>query len=154
MAKDLADRILDLIETKLAAITVAGGYQVTVAGVHRPPLAHHDIPATPAISVRRLPPKASRWHIRGAEEFQLQVQLILVADTDEVLSQLMSDVRKVIAANLRWNDGSEDLAVRTWFDDDNQHEEEVVDLTPRTGRIAITIMARASVTDPSQVKVI
>lgn len=151
--KDLADRILDLIETKLAAISVAGGYQVTVAGVHRPPLAHQDIPNLPAISLRRLPPKSSRWHLRGAEEFQLQVQLICVADDDDTLSQLMADARKVVLANLRWNDGAQDLAVRTWLDDDNQHEEEV-DETPRTGRLAFTVMARADLTNPTEPKAI
>lgn len=152
----LDERIMQLIKPALETITVAGGFHQDVA-VHRPPVAAYDFaPADcPALVIRRLA-KVIRVHIRRAEEFVLRVQVIGIvansgADPYGDLSNLMGDLKKVVYANRRWNDGSEDLARRTYITDDGIHEPEVDEAT-LTSELTFDIVARADQEDLTAVR--
>lgn len=161
MATALDEQILDRVVTKLADINGAGGYETNVpaANIHRPPIAPIPLKATdcPALIVR-LFAKTSRWHLRGAEEFVLRVMVLCVvaapaADANEELSDLIGDVKKLVIANEFWNDGSADLAERTWLVEDFRHETEVDEPT-MTGGVVFEVLARSDLTNPSVRKAI
>jgi len=156
MANSLTEQIVNLVETKLAGITVAGGYASTVlaANIHQPPTAPQDIPAAdcPAIVVRHLG-NDPRWHLRGAEELTLEVLLICLATTPALLAALMADVKKLVYANPMWNNGTANLARRTWVTGERQHETEVSEGVV-SGSVFVSIVARASRTDPTSVKAV
>lgn len=156
MANSLTEQIVNLIETKCAGITVANGYASTVlaANIHQPPTAPQDIPAAdcPAIVIRHLGNDV-RYHLRGAEELTIEVQFICLSTTAALLAALMADVKKLVYANPRWNTGSADLARRSWVMGERQHETEVAEGVV-SGSVIISVVARASKTDPTSVKAI
>ena len=164
MTAALDGRIGDVVETKLLTITIANGYQTTVVSVDRPPVAPEDKAPSelPAISVRE-GAKQSRTHLRDAEEMRIPFDLILTVEVEDgdddgavarhVLKTLFADVKKLIYANLRWNDGAENLAVRTWIESDTIHELEVV-RDRMTARVTMIVLARASTSDPTAVKAV
>jgi hypothetical protein len=102
---------------------------------------------------------AVRDHIRGAEEGILQVEIICIANSasaaahDEALQDLVGDVKKVIYANKKWNDGTTDLARRTWIVEDVVHESEA-DEPQGTASVVIGILYRADRTALYTVKAI
>lgn len=156
MAASLEEQILDVVVTKLATITTGNGYQQTVlaANVKRPPEAISTFKATdcPGVSVR-FEDKDCRYHLRDAEEFVLRVNLQVAATSDVLLRALVADVKKLIYANLVWNNGSANLARRTWIVEDGPHETEV-DEGVVSASIHFSILARAALSDPTTVKAI
>lgn len=159
MTKPLDEQIIDVVKTKLAAITVAGGYQTDMAAgrVHWPPVGdlefdESDSSQLPAIIIRRAS-KATRWHLRGAEEMVLRLSLTAVATTYDAALVLMSDILKAVNANERWNNGSADLAVRTWLDENDAPAfDEQNNL--HYGHLLISIKTYADLTNPTAVKAI
>ena len=156
MASALDQQILDVIVTKLAAITTGNGYQQTVlaANIHRPPQSLREFSAgeCPGLSVR-LESKENEYDLRGSEELLIGVNIQCAATSAVLLRALISDVKKLAYANKRWNDGSANLALRTWIDEDFAHEPEVEEAVV-TGSVHLTIKARADQTDPTAVKAI
>ena len=159
MTTPLDEQLEDLVVTKLLTITTGAGYEQTVANAYRA----SDVPAPaeippadcPAVQVRRLE-KRPRFHLRGAEEFLLLLDLVCVvdaaaADHDEAIQDLVNDVKKLVYANPRWNNGSADLAVRSWVSGETIHEAEVDEAT-RTGVVTVAIKARADRTNLAAVK--
>ncbi len=153
MAEPLDERIMAVVEDKLETSGPTFSYAEDLE-VHRPPAADQalGVDECPAISIRR-PEKTPRAHIRDAEEFILTVTLICTAEALEDLRVLMLYARKVVQANPRWNDGDEDLAQRTWPIDESLHETEVEEGTV-SGSITFRILARADLSDLTQVKAI
>lgn len=159
MTAPLDEQILDLVETKLAGITVVNGYQTAmVAGrIHRPAVGElefesSDADQVPAITVRRAS-RVSRWHLRGAEEFVLKVAITAIAATREAVFVLMSDILKLVSANEAWNNGSSNLAVRSWIEENDSPDFDVEnDLY--YGHLLIAIKGYADLTNPTVVKAI
>ncbi len=155
-ARALDDRIMDQVQPTLEEITEADGYHQDVT-VYRPPIGALEFKAeeTPALVIRRAG-KSIRTHVRRAEEFVLTVKVICIVpnegdDPRGDLADLIADVKRVVYLNRRWNDGTEDLARRTWFVDDADHETEVDEET-LTGAVTFQILARADRQDLTQVK--
>lgn len=153
----LEEQIRELVAAKLATITIANGYNQN-ATVHRPPVAVMDLGAAdcPALSLRTSR-RNLRPHLRGAEEFLLEVDVLCaVANTsapasDEALAKLMADVRHLVYANPRWHDGSKFLAVKSWIPEDRVHETEVLEATI-SSFVRFIIKARSSQSDLTAVK--
>jgi len=156
MTAPLTEQILDLIETKLAGITIGGGYQETVlaANIFRPPEAPADVRSAgcPAVVVRHNGTN-NRWHLRAAEELLIEVQFICVATTYALLAILMADVKKLVYANPYWNNGAANLARRTWVAEERTHETEV-NQEAVTGSLVIHVLARADRTNPFATKAV
>lgn len=156
MANSLTEQIVNLVQTKCAGITVVGGYGSTVlaANIHQPPVAPDEVSAAdcPALIIRHLGNDV-RWHLRGAEELTIEVRFICLATTPSLLAALMADVKKLVYANPRWNNGTSDLARRSWVTDERQHETEVSEGVV-SGSVLGNIFARASRTDPTAVKAV
>jgi hypothetical protein len=156
MTTPITEQILALIETKLAGITTGGGYQETVlaANIFHPPEAPLDVKADncPAITVRHNGTN-NRWHLRAAEELLIEVDLVCVATTPDLLKTLMGDVKKLVYANPFWNNGAANLARRTWIAEERVHETEVSEATV-TGSVVIHILARADRTNPFTTKAV
>jgi hypothetical protein len=154
MANALDEQILALVATKLATITVANGYSQTVTGVGRPPTDLFDVGTSdlPYLIVREKS-RTGRWHLRGAEEFELEVEVLCLAATRTAVANLIADVKKCALANEFWNDGSSNLARETTFPDDRVHEVEV-DEEVQSGSVRFRVLARASVSDPTATKAI
>jgi len=152
MPNALKEQIAARVATKLATITVANGYSQTVLAVHRPPVGLFTLGAAdcPAL-IQREEIVSPRWHIRGAEELTLDVEILCVATTPTLVANLMADVKKLVNGNLYWNDGVADLAWRTRIIADRQHESETSEAI-ESGRIVIRISADASLSDPTAVK--
>lgn len=152
MANSLKEQIGALVATKLATITTGNGYSQTVVAVHRPPIGLFELEASdcPAL-IQREEVVTPRWHIRGAEELTLDIEILCVATTPTLVANLMADVKKLVNSNLYWNNGSINLAWRTRIVADRQHESEVEE-EMESGRIVIRISADASLSDPTSVK--
>jgi hypothetical protein len=153
MASSLYEQLMDLVATKLATITVANGYEQTVVGVHRPPIALFDLETAdlPALLVRQ-EDNAPRFHLRGAEEFVLEVEVICAvdgeaADKAEALSDLVADVKKLAHLNRYWNNGAANLARRTRITDGAHHETEVTEYV-ESAVVRFQIMARSDLKNP------
>lgn len=154
----LEEQIRELVAVKLATITVANGYAQNVT-VYRPPVDEFEIPASgcPAVLLRSAK-RSLKGHLRRAEEFILEcVVICVVANSspapapDEALAKLLADVRKLVYANRKWNDGVSNLARRTWIPDDIVHETEVQEATI-SSRVTFNILARSSVSNLAAVK--
>jgi hypothetical protein len=163
MSTALDEQIMDLVVAKVATITTGNGYEQTVASASifrasdSPTPAEIAVASCPAVQVRRLS-KVTRFHLRGAEEFTLTLNLLCVvdasaADDDEAIQDLVNDVKKLVYANLLWNDGSSNLAARTWIVGETIHEAQVGEVT-RTAIVTISIKARSSRSNPAAVKVV
>lgn len=154
MAAELSEQILALVAVKLATITVGNGYSQTVAGVARPPTDLFDLAASdlPHLIVRQ-ENKSPRWHIRGAEEFVLEVEVLVAALTLTDVANLIGDVKKCVIANEFWNNGAANLARGTTVVDDRVHEVEVEEEFA-SGVVRLQVIARASLSDPTAVKAI
>lgn len=117
MPDALDEQILDLIETKLKTITVANGFATTITDAYRameetPPARRADADR-PFVEIRHILGDP-RWHIRGAYQFLMDVDLLLVADQgDAAIRAFVADVLKLLDDNTRWDDGSTKLADRT-----------------------------------------
>jgi hypothetical protein len=160
MASSVEERLLDLVVSKLAGITVGNGYEETVlaANIHRgQDIAPQEIGASdcPAACVR-IASISTRWHLRGAEEILMELDLIGVVDAaggDEALADLMADFRKLVYANKFWNDGSENLARRSWVIEDERYEVEVAEAT-LSGRVRVGILTRVDRSNPYSLKAV
>lgn len=159
MANALEEQILAIIAQKLATITTDNGYQTNVVNVYRASTGADPAPQAipsedrPAVQLRCLP-IGNRVHIRGAIEMRIPIEIICVVDQDaDALSKLVADVKKLLLANKRWNNGSADLARRTWLEDSLPHETEVAE-SDSSAAVLATIIARADQTDPTAVKAI
>lgn len=159
MTAPLDDQILNLLETKAAAISIAGGYQTDMAAdrVHRPAVGElefssDELEEGPQITIRR-GSRATRLHLRGAEEFVLKVDIRVTAATEEEASALMGDLVKLIAANQLWNNGSSNLAAKTWIEE-NDLQDFDVDAAEAVGQMTVCIKGYADVTDPTSAKAI
>lgn len=161
MPTPLKEQLLDLVVTKLQAIAIASGYEETVT-VYRPsaPAAPLDFAAAqlPAIIVCEVEHR-TRWHIRGAEECILMLDIKCCVSSpsagahDETLQDLIADVKKVVYANRLWNDGSANLAVRSWIEQDLAHEPEVSEAIG-TGGVRVAIKYRADQANPFVTKAV
>lgn len=154
----LDERIMDRIAVVLATVTVANGYHQDVT-VKRPPEPAFNFAAGDGyiVSVRR-EGEQGRSHIRRAYEFTLTVAFICISPNDGATpyanhANFRGDLKKIIHANRRWNDGVSDLARRTWFLDTEVHEPEVTEET-LTSEIVFQVFARADRADLSQPKVV
>jgi hypothetical protein len=159
MTAPLDEQILSLVVSKLAGITVGNGYQTAmVAGrIHRPAVGELEFDAddadqVPALTVRRAA-RVSRWHIRGAEEFTLKVAITAIAATYDAALVLMSDVLKLVSANEAWNNGSSNLAVRSWIEENDAPDFDV-ESNLHYGHILVAIKSFADLTNPTVVKAI
>lgn len=155
MTVPLEEQLFELVAVKLATITVANGYLQTVANVYRPPQAPQRVPVSdcPALAPRQVD-KDSRYHLRDCEEMTVTLRIMAMVDAAgglAALHNLLGDVRKLAYANQRWNDGTRDLAVRTWVANSRPHETEV-DEAVLTGMVEISIVARSNMSDPSVVQ--
>jgi hypothetical protein len=158
VATSIEERILDLVKTKLEAITTGAGFEQTVQQVTRAsgPEQPMEVPANkiPALQIRHLQ-TACAPHLRGAIECLMEVEIICIADqdaADEKLSDLMADVVKVIQANKRWDAGGGTfLARRTWVGNPIVHETEITE-TPVTGSVPFSIVFRVDATNPYATK--
>jgi len=161
MATSIDERILDLIVTKLATITTGNGYEQTVssANIWRATSSPQPMESTPpSLEVRHVD-TAMEPHLRGAIECLMNVVIICSAAydaADEAISDLVGDVVKLVLANKRWNDGSVNLAVRTWMGSPEIHETEtgggVGGDSPTTGAVPFTILFRVDATNPFAIK--
>lgn len=148
MATSIAEQILDLLKTKLAAIAVGAGDEQTVVTVTRAsqakPVMDFKPSELPGIQIRHIE-TPSEPHIRDAQECEMQLDLIcaVASDaTDEKLADLMADVRDCVMANERWDAGGGTyLARRTWVRVSQPHEVEEPD-APETGVISVSILFR------------
>lgn len=151
MATSIDERLADLIETKLAAITTGAGFEETVTDVHRASDSPQpmEAPTLPALQLRRDgTPKSP--HLRGAMECTANFTVICIAARDaanEKISDLIADVEKVVMANERWNDGSVNLARRTWLTGSTFHETETDEET-MTGIVEFSVLYRTEVGSP------
>jgi hypothetical protein len=148
MPSSIEERILDLIESKLEAITTGGGYEQTVGTVWRATQSPPPMESTPPSLQIRSEIVRSESLLRGADEKILEVTVICTAaqeSDDEKLGDLMADVQKVVGANERWNDGSVNLARRTWMGDSGRHETETGE-SPGTGYVTFFVLFRVSST--------
>jgi hypothetical protein len=159
MPTSLDEQIMDQVATKLATITTGNGYEQTVVAVHRPPVGPLELEVgdCPALIVRKFS-KVSRMHLRGAEEMLIGVKVLCVVEADQTdsnerLQDLIADVKKLVYVNKRWHNGSSNLAQRTWVDEDQPHETEVVEGN-LTGSVLLRILARADITNPYTVKAV
>lgn len=157
MPSSIEERLLDLVVSKLATITVANGYQETVLSVTRasdePGPLELSTAELPALQVRHLQTR-KRLHLRGAYECVMDLDVVCMTEQDdELLSDLKADVKKVLQANRRWNDGIENLARRTWTTDPLSHEVEVPEGIS-TAVIPCAIVFRVDATNPYLVKAI
>jgi len=157
MPDALEEQILDLIETKLETITVANGFATTITDAYRastgtPPLKRADADR-PFIEIRRIEcPR--RWFIRGAMECRMEIDLVLVTDqNDATIRALMADVLKLIDDNTRWNDGSANLADRTWIVSASFPEPEA-NLRQSLGFVKFTVKFYEDINDATAVKAI
>lgn len=159
MTKPLDDQILDLIATKVAAMTVIGGYQTDMEAsrVHRPAVGElefssDDLEDGPQVSIRR-GARMPRVHLRGAEEFILKVDIKVTAETYDEASALMGDLVKLIGANKLWNNGSANLAAKSWIEE-NDLQDFDVEASESVGQMTLCVKAYADVSNPTSVKVI
>lgn len=156
MPTSVEERVADTIVTKLKTITIANGYQQDVAAgsVFWPPVGVQavNVSEMPAIILMRLS-KDARDHIRDATEFQQPYRALCVASTPEACAALRGDVRKLIYANTVWNDGSENLARRTWITDDRAHEFKTT-RARHSGSLEFMVLVRVDKADPTKVKAI
>jgi len=108
MATSVRETILDRVVTQLATITTGGGYEQTLTKVYRPQVAVLDIAQFPCVVVRDLGDEA-RWHLRGAYENTMTLELLAYVekgdgdDRSEALSDLIADIVKLCAADETWN---------------------------------------------------
>jgi hypothetical protein len=160
MPSSLDERLLDLVVSKIEGITVGNGYEETVlpANIHRGQvIAPQEIGAAdcPAVCVY-VAAIDSRWHLRGADEMTITVDLIGITDAaggDEALADLLTDLKKLVYANKFWNDGSANLARRSWVVEDDRHEVEVAEAT-LSGRVRFLALVRADRSDPYSLKAV
>lgn len=159
MTAPLDDQIMVLIETKVAAISIAGGYQTDMEAdrVHYPAVgelefSEDELEDGPQVSIRR-GERRSRMHLRGAEEFTLKVDIKWTCATRASAVLLMGDLTKLIAANPLWNNGSTNLAAKTWIEEMDLQDFDV-EATEYVGQMILCVKAYADVTDPSAVKAI
>lgn len=159
MATSIEERILDLVETALAAITTGNGYEQTVKKVERatqpdPPMEFDLATEVPGLQIRH-EGTATEPHLRGAVECRMDLKIICIAEydaTDEKISDLIGDVIDKLLADKRWDaGGSTFLARRTWITGAFTHETET-DESPVTGEVNCTILFRVDATNPFAVK--
>lgn len=159
MTNPIDDQILALIETKVAAISVAGGYQTDMAAgrVHYPAVGElefsaDELTAGPQVSIRRAA-RSSRMHLRGAEEFVLKADIKWTCATRDQAAALMGDLLKLIAANPLWNNGSTNLAAKSWIEESDLQDFDV-EADQYVGQLVLCVKGYADVADPSSVKAI
>ncbi len=120
MADPIRERIIKQIKLDLEGIMVANSFEQDVQKVHRNNEAVIQMDERPALSIVDRGDVKKR-HIRLAYENTMQLEILAFTlehdDTErfEELSRLHADVEKVVAANERWNDGSVNLAHRTFM---------------------------------------
>jgi hypothetical protein len=159
MATSIEERILDLMESKLEAISVGTGGEQSVVTVTRAsqakPVMQFTTAELPGLQIRHIE-TATVPHLRGALECQMNIEIIcaVVGDAaDEALSDLIADVLKVLEANKRWDaGGSNFLARRTWIVNWGKHEDELPGPNPQTGFVTVAILIRVDATNPFAVK--
>jgi len=153
----LEEQILEVVETKLETIDTGNGFRTTITEAYRalagtPPLSRADADR-PFIEIRHAI-TTPRWHIRGANEGILEVNLILVTDQDDdTIRNLLADATEVIDANTLWNDGSSNLADRTWVGERQGHEPEI-DLAHVSASLQFFVKYYEDRTDIGKVKAI
>ena len=159
MAKTIDEQLLDLLETKVAAIATSGGYQTDMAAdrVHFPCVGELEFSADeledgPQITIRRAS-KAVRTHIRGAHEITLKVDIRITAASRDELTAVMGDLVKLAKANALWNNGSINLAAKTWWEEDDAQDNEV-DEAALVGQMLLCVKQYADATNPTAVKAI
>lgn len=159
MTAPLEEQILDVIVAKLAAMSVAGGYQTAMSSdrVHRPAVGEREYSADELedgahISVRRAE-KVSRYHLRGADEFILKVEIRATAATYAALVILLADILECVETNNRWHDGAANLAVRSWVEENDTPDFDE-SATEHFGQVLVCVKAYADLTNPAAVKAI
>lgn len=154
----LDERIMSQIKAVLEGVTIAEGYHQD-ANVTRPPESAFTFSAEDGYQyIIRKDAEEGRSHLRRAYEFTLTVMVICVSpntgDTpEEDHANLRADLKHIVYQNRRWNDGSEDLAQRTWFLDSRVHETEVTEETV-SSKVVFQVLARADLEDLSEPKVV
>lgn len=154
MATSIAERILDRLANRLATITAANGYETDGVTVWRATEDQRPMETTPPAVEIRHNGTPSEPHLRGALECVMEVDLLCVAAYDaagENISDLIGDVIKLVLANKRWNDGTDNLAVRTWVGEAEPHETEVGE-DPVTAVVPVFIKYRVDATNPFALK--
>lgn len=148
MVNVLQERIAALAETKIGEIS-------GLAGVSRPPVDLFDLDASsdlPHVILRQRTTQ-DRWHLRGAEEQEIEFEALCAAATKEAVVNLIGEVKKKVNANELWVDGSTALAVGTMVVEDRVHEVEVAEEI-QSGVVRFVVHARADRTDPTAPKAI
>jgi hypothetical protein len=158
MTSPLEEQILSLFGTKAAAISVAGGYQTdmdsdrVLRAVGEREFDDTDEEQVPAICYRR-GEKVDRWHLRGAIELILKIDVKVVAATYAEAAALLGDVVKLVEANPLWNNGSSNLAARTWVENVDLPDFEA-ESNLHFGQLTLCIKAYADATAPGTAKAI
>lgn len=114
----LEEQILSRIENRLETILIANGFLLDVADAFRAldetaPLQRPDTDHN-FIEIRHMGTDRS-VHIRGAYECFMTVKLIgSTNQSGSTIRDLQADILELLNSNIRWNDGSTDLADRSW----------------------------------------
>jgi hypothetical protein len=159
MSTTIEERILDLVEAALTAITTGAGFEQTVKKVERatqpdPPMEFDIATQVPGLQIRH-ETTTGEPHLRGALECRMDLKIVCIAEystDEEKISDLIGSVIDVLLTNRRWDaGGSTFLARRTWVTGAFVHETETNE-SPVTGEVNCSILFRVDATDPFAVK--
>ena len=156
MADPIRERILQQIESDLLTITTVNGFEQTIEKVHRDNEAVIQMDERPALSIVDRG-DIKRRHIRLGYENTMQLEILaftLEHEDDErvmEISRLHADVEKIVAANERWNDGSINLANRTFMTGLTTSQGETTQ-PYATALTVLTILYRVQELDPYAVR--
>lgn len=148
MPNSLDEQILDVVAAKVALISGVTTVRRALVGPAPLEVQTSELNLVEIRHLRTTP----RWHIRGAYECIAQVELCAVtAQADHTIRNLVADLLDMVDTYNRWNDGSSNLAERSWTGEVEIHEPEVSE-SVATATLQVFIKFYSDRTDPTAVK--